>query len=275
MWRSRGAAERCTVSQQQLLLSGKTRPTDVLAVGVVEPKEGQDGLSQPQSRHTPQRCLRTQGVIVDRKKTSKWAEELLCVCVWRAAVMCNHKHTHLCQIELCVERWCVHVQVKWNRLRLCTTKQTNKQKKHEENDEYNFLYRSSFKGHLDQFVWSSARTAPKSLSPTLFTCMSVCCHQSQCRTMTPDPETRWHWRLQTGRAHTHSAAQSGRMKTGCWAETHTTDIRHTLQTFSLSHVFRLCVWTDNGYHLSICSESFIKTIIIIMITEECPEQLNF
>lgn len=57
-----GAAVGQTVSQQQLLLSGATGPADVLAVGVVEPQEGQDGVGQPQSRHSPQRRLR-RGVI--------------------------------------------------------------------------------------------------------------------------------------------------------------------------------------------------------------------
>ena len=52
MWRS-GAAVRGAAGQQQLLLAGQTGPTDVLAVGVVEPQEGQDGLGQPQGRHKP------------------------------------------------------------------------------------------------------------------------------------------------------------------------------------------------------------------------------
>lgn len=56
------------MTQQQLLLSGPARPADVLAVGVVEPQEGQDGLSQPQSRHAPQRRLRTQ--VRDRDRQS-------------------------------------------------------------------------------------------------------------------------------------------------------------------------------------------------------------
>lgn len=57
--RGGGAAVWRAVSQQQLLLSGATRPADVLAVRVVEPQESQDGLSKPQSRHAPQRHLRT------------------------------------------------------------------------------------------------------------------------------------------------------------------------------------------------------------------------
>lgn len=82
MWGGGGAAFRQTVSQQQLFLSGSTRPDDVLAVRVVETQEGQDGLSQPQSRHSPQ--------------------------------------GRLCQTELCVERGGVHIQVKRDRLGLCT-----------------------------------------------------------------------------------------------------------------------------------------------------------
>lgn len=82
MWRCGRAAVRRTVTQQQLLLSGTTRPADVLAVRVVEPQESQDGLGQPQSRHTPQR--------------------------------------RLCQAELCVEGRSVHIQVQRNRLGLCT-----------------------------------------------------------------------------------------------------------------------------------------------------------
>lgn len=60
--RGRGAVSRA-VSQQQLLLSGTTRPADVLAVGVVEAQEGQDGLDQPQSCHTPQGRLGTRGEV--------------------------------------------------------------------------------------------------------------------------------------------------------------------------------------------------------------------
>lgn len=48
------------MTQQQLLLPGTARPADVLTMRVVEPQESQDGLSQPQSCHAPQRQLKTQ-----------------------------------------------------------------------------------------------------------------------------------------------------------------------------------------------------------------------
>lgn len=73
--------------QQQLLVSVQPRPRDVLSVGVVEPQEGQDGLNQPQSRHEPKRGLS--------------------------------------QTEICVESRGVDIQVKRDRLGLCTTVRTS------------------------------------------------------------------------------------------------------------------------------------------------------
>lgn len=47
------------LAQQKLLLSGQTRPADLLTVRVVESQEGQDGVNQPQSCYTPQRDLQS------------------------------------------------------------------------------------------------------------------------------------------------------------------------------------------------------------------------
>lgn len=45
------------MTEEMLLLPGQAGPADVLAVGVVETHEGQDGVGQPQCCHTPQSNL--------------------------------------------------------------------------------------------------------------------------------------------------------------------------------------------------------------------------
>lgn len=45
------------MTEEMLLLPGQAGPADVLAVGVVETHERQDGVGQPQCCHTPQSNL--------------------------------------------------------------------------------------------------------------------------------------------------------------------------------------------------------------------------
>lgn len=55
------------MSQKQLLLSGQARASDLLAMGVVEAQERQDGVCQPQHCDTPEGGLCTGEFSVERR----------------------------------------------------------------------------------------------------------------------------------------------------------------------------------------------------------------
>lgn len=135
------------------------------------------------------------------------------------------KISYLCQAELCVEIGSVHVQIQGNRLRLCTAWGETKRKE-DRKMKYNSVIQCitidriaadhSSKNSKDPEKRYSGRSQQAYIYIYVYiTCMAAYCDQSQCHTRRPVPETGWRWPLQTGRAHTHSAAPSGTRKTRC------------------------------------------------------------